>query len=505
MAKSKLLLITAGVISLLFACNNPATTTTTSSTTSTPRPTTTPTPTTEKLTDINDFVFVLNDEGTYSVKAYDTFEPSTVVVPSEYEGIKVTHILDNAFSGKTSGIQKIVLSENIKYCSALSFNESFTLEAIEINENNPNYCSLGGIVYSKDQSELVFAPRNIEEAILPENTKIICDMAFKNSRVQRVTLNQGLETIGNNVFENTPKLESVNIPNSVTSLGEELFSLSGVKNITIGTGVSKVPYHFVNNCDELRSITIPGNVKTIEMLAFYESQNLFNVTLEEGVETIEYGGFANCGTSNLSLPSSLRSIGSEAFTRNMYLENVVIPEGVETLGDGVFWGCGYLKTLSLPSTLKEIGVSVVAYANNLTSISVAKGNQYFKVDNNVLFSYDMTRLLAFPGNHADFSYVIPTSVTTIDREAFSGVKRLDDLTIPTSVTTIGAYCFRETNRLTSVKYLGTVIDWAKVSKSEVYLQLNDNGTYQEVDVYWSDLSSIKEVVCSDRTIPVVNI
>lgn len=501
MAKSKLL-ISFGAVLLLMGCTYvPVDTTSnpTNPTTSLPKPTTTQTPTTEKKTDINDFTFELNDEGTYSIISYNTFEPSTVIVPSEYHGIKVTHIMENAFSGKTSGIEKIVISENISFCSPLSFIESFNLSSIEVNDNNKYYCSIDGVLYDKNLTKIVFVPRNVDEVVLPSTIQTVGEMAFKKSCVEKVVLNDGLKTIEDNAFENTQKLKEIIIPDSVTSLGDELFSYSETSKIVIGKGITSIPYYFVNNCNSIKEIIIPGNVKTIEHYAFNESRYLTNVTLEEGVETIKACGFANCGIVNLTLPTSLREIGEEAFIRN-YVKNVVIPEGVEKIDEGAFWACGYLQSISFPSTVKEIGASVVAHAKELKTITLADNNKYFKVDNNVLFSYDMTRLIAFPGNHASFNYEIPNTVTRIDKEAFSSVKRLDDLTIPKSVTFIGAYCFRESTRLTSIKYLGTVIDWAQITKSEAYYQVNEDGTYSSIDVQWNELSSITKVICSDKTI-----
>lgn len=502
MAKNKLF-VCFGAAIFLMGCTYVSTDTTVTSTnptTSIPKPNTTQTPTTEQKTDIDDFEFALNDEGTYSVVSYNTFKPSTVVIPSEYKGIKVTHIDDHAFSGKTSGIEKIVLSENISYCSPLSFNESFNLYAIEIDSNNKIYCSIDGIVYDKNLTEIVFVPRNVDEVSLPSSIKKVGALAFKKSSVKKVTLNEGLETIENNAFESTQDLKEIVIPDSVTKLGNEVFSYTEASSIVIGKGITSLPYYFVNNCGSLKSIVIPGNVKTIESYAFNECRVLNSVTIEEGLETIGNCGFANCGIVNISLPSTLREIGDEAFIRN-YIKNITIPEGVEKVGEGAFWACGYLQSISFPSTIKEIGVSVVAHAKELKTITIGENNKYFKVEDNILFSYDMTRLIAFPGNHPSFSYEIPNTVTKIDREAFSSLKRLDDLTIPKSVTTIGAYCFRETSRLKSVKYLGTVLDWAQIVKTEEYYRFNDDdGSYSTIDVPWNDSSSIEEVICTDKTI-----
>lgn len=505
MANKKNLLVVS-LLLILGACGNGNSTT---STTTTNKPTTpfNPWPTTSSnsstlVTDINDFVFKKNENNTYDIVQYNNYLPEKVVIPEEYEGIKITGILEDAFAGKTSGIKTIVLSKNIEYCSSLSFLNSFTIENFEVDQDNNYFTSVDGVLYNKNISELIYAPRNINEITLPNSVKKILDNGFKGCRASKIILNDGLEEIGNNAFENTSKLKTIKIPNSVLTLGEELFSLSNVYSIEIGTGINNLPYHFVNNCDNLNNIIIPGNVKKISMLAFYESQGLYNVTLEEGVEEIEYGGFANCGCTNVSLPTSLRKIGSEAFTRNLFLENITIPEGVEELGDGVFYACGYLKTLSLPSTLKKIGVSVVAYCNYLNTISLPNSCQDFEIVNNVLYSKDKTRLLAFPGDHASFSYVVPEGVTTIDREAFSGVRRLNELSLPSSLKFIGSYCFRETTQLNEISYNGTVIDWAKVTKSEVYYQINDNGTYDEIDVYWNDLSNVKSVICIDKTISV---
>ncbi len=504
MTKSRLFIL-ASVILLLGSCTpggNSNNTSNNSTTTSfnIPKPPSTSTPQTE--TKIEDFVFELNSEGTYDIVHYDNFEPLKVVIPETYEGLAVTGIKENAFGGKSSGVDTIVLSKNIKLCSPASFNNSFMVSNIEVDEKNEVYASEDGLLLNKAKTQLIYAPQGKEEITLPNSIISIADYGFKNSRAKTVTLNDGLESIGAFAFDSTKRLETLVIPNSVTTVGEEMLSTSGIKNLTIGTGVAYLPSYFLNNCDSLINLTIPGNVKTIGEVAIYENSYLQNVVLEEGVEEISYAGFANNAIVNISFPSTLKTIADEAFIRNWNIDNVIIPEGVTSIGNSAFYACDDLSKVSLPSTLTSIGFSAFSYCPSLDTITINDNNQYFCIDDNVLFSKDKTKLICYIGDHEGFDYVIPNTVEIIEREAFAGAKRLKNVTISTSVTKIGASCFGGVSYLSSVTYLGTHMEWMQIESTETKEIVDENGNSTTITLSWSDNSNISKLICSDREIPI---
>ena len=76
--------------------------------------------------------------------------------------------------------------------------------------------------------------------------------------------------------------------------------------------------------------------------------------ISEGITHVEDLGFA--GVTSVTLPSTLVSIGDNCF-KNSGLTSIVIPEGVERIEKSAFKWCNDLESITLPSTLKYIGMS----------------------------------------------------------------------------------------------------------------------------------------------------
>lgn len=118
-------------------------------------------------------------------------------------------------------------------------------------------------------------------------------------------------SIGNNAFEQM-LLESVIIPESVTSIGDYAFGSNG----------------------QLSSLKISSNVTTIGKGAF--QMGLLNeVTLPDGLISIGDEAFLQNPITSIVFPDSLTSIGMFAFAYNSNLESITIGDGV-TIGEFVF-------------------------------------------------------------------------------------------------------------------------------------------------------------------------
>lgn len=78
-------------------------------------------------------------------------------------------------------------------------------------------------------------------------------------------------------------------------------------------------------------------VSTISCMAFYECEDLKEVTIDEGVTEIESKAFAGCSRlERVVLPSTLKSIGDDAFDGCPRLKEIKLPEGLEHMGNNAF-------------------------------------------------------------------------------------------------------------------------------------------------------------------------
>ena len=160
--------------------------------------------------------------------------------------------------------------------------------------------------------------------------------------------------------------------------------------------------------------------------------------------------------------------------KQCYITELVIEEGVRSIMEGAFYGEQKLKYVTLPSTLEFIGdsafadtaVEFVTLPKNLqsfngtifnsqsfTQYSVSPENPYFKAIDGVVYSKDLTKLVAYPvGRFSDGgenNFKIPETVTEISSYAFLNCKH-SSFKIPGTVKDIQYQAFAGNTDLSSI-------------------------------------------------------
>ena len=98
---------------------------------------------------------------------------------------------------------------------------------------------------------------------------------------------------------------------------------------------------------KLESITIPDRVSTIGSYAFADCTSLTSITLPDSVTSIGEGAFSYCTSlTSITLPNSAATIYRYAFGNCTSLTSITIPENISDLDDMVFKGCTSLKTVN---------------------------------------------------------------------------------------------------------------------------------------------------------------
>ena len=156
------------------------------------------------------------------------------------------------------------------------------------------------------------------------------------------------------------------------------------------------------------------------------------------------------------------------------ITELVIEEGVKSIMEGAFYGEDELKYVTLPSTLEFIGdsafadtaISFVTLPKNLrdfngtifnsqsfTQYSVSPENPYYKAIDGVVYSKDLTKLVAYPvgrfADGGDNNFKIPETVTEISSYAFLNCKH-SSFKIPATVKDIQYQAFAGNTNLTSI-------------------------------------------------------
>ena len=119
--------------------------------------------------------------------------------------------------------------------------------------------------------------------------------------VTGIVLPNGMTTIGKNVFNTYPNLQTVVIPESVTSICNGAFNgCSKLTSITIPDSVTSIGNSAFEDCHGLTSVTIPDSVTSIGESAFYRCSSLATINYtgtKEQWNAISKGTSWNSGTS----------------------------------------------------------------------------------------------------------------------------------------------------------------------------------------------------------------
>lgn len=243
-------------------------------------------------------------------------------------------------------------------------------------------------------------------------------------------------------FENSKKLTSITIPQSVLSIANKAFNdCRALTELIIEDGSSVLCLGYNDDSDNshkglfyecpLYKLYLGRNISYSQPTwasPFSEITTLTDVTMSDYVNTINNRMFLRCsGLTHLIIPNSVTGIGEDAFAVCYNLNSISIPNSVTNIGKGAFSYCA-LNTLTIPNTVTRIGDEAFSGCKNLTKIVIPNSIQ--EISHN-LFS-DCCSLT---------DIILPNTITTIGQTAFSGCSKLGKIVIPSSVKKIDYAAF----------------------------------------------------------------
>ena len=301
---------------------------------------------------------------------------SSVTIPND-----VTSIGDYAFSGCSS----LTTITNLSSVTSIG-NDAFT--GTPWYKNQPN-----GVVYA---GKVLYKYKGT----MPEGTKIsvkegtlgIAERAFSDcSGLESVTIPNSVTSVGKDAFQNTPWFD--NQPDGVVYAGKVLYKYKGIMpegtKISIKEGTLGITGWAFSDCSGLTSVTFPNSVTSIGEWAFYNCSGLTSVTIPNSVTSIGEWAFYNCSAlTSVTFPNSVTSIGECAFYDCSGLTSVTIPNSVTSIGEWAFYNCSRLTSVTIGNSLTSIGKHAFDCENLTTVVSLIE-NPY-KIGNDV-FSQNTTK------------------------------------------------------------------------------------------------------------------
>lgn len=238
------------------------------------------------------------------------------------------------------------------------------------------------------------------------------------------------------------------------------FEKMNATRLIIEEGVTAIGEYCFLDCKTIKTISVPDSLRRIDKCAFAGCEGLTEVTLPNGVEELDFGVFERCtNLAKLNFSSNIRSISSSALDetaiqflfedRGCYLGSIDNPrhifmgclvdggildyyskdfkekmrnvkslriaEGTTVIADEACYGLEYLTSLTLPSTLKHIGVMSFCDCFNLEVLNLPEG--LISIDENAFYNLLRVEHIRIPDSIQEldflsaFDYARPTSIS----------------------------------------------------------------------------------------------
>jgi len=325
---------------------------------------------------------------------------SSVIIP-----YGVTKIEYDAFEG-CSSLKNITVPASVVTISDSAFDKCEELSDIFVEVGNSKYKSIDGVLFTKDEKTLLQYPSGRKGSYtVPRDVESIYSKAFQYcSGITWLTIpaSIGMSEIPPFFFHGCINLESVDIPDTVTSIGLLAFyDCISLKSLTIPSSVTSIGERAFMNCSSLESVEVKGNSSNY--------MSVDGVLLDaSGTHLVLY---PRGKTGHFDIPGTVTHIDPEAFAYSYGLESVTIPPSVTEIGKDAFLDCYSLKSVNGAAGVTRIGLRAFSGCRSLTLSTLPPSIESFDA-------------FAFYGCEKMTSLIIPSSVTSVEDDAFSYMANL---------------------------------------------------------------------------------
>ncbi len=176
---------------------------------------------------------------------------------------------------------------------------------------------------------------------------------------------------------------------------------TSLSSLVVGNNVSQIEkYGFTDS--KLSSLTIPSNVMNIGISAFSNCSDLSKLTIEDGIETLDfendvfYGtpldsvyigrniGFTNNnspfkyrkeGLKSLKFGNYVTEISDKEFSGLKGLTSIELPNSIKIIGAQAFYGCEGLTEITIPGSVEQIYEQAFDLCKNIKKVTFADGTE----------------------------------------------------------------------------------------------------------------------------------
>ncbi|HSP42697.1 MAG TPA: leucine-rich repeat domain-containing protein, partial [Luteolibacter sp.] len=222
--------------------------------------------------------------------------------------------------------------------NASAFDDCTGVSGIRVDPSNPNFSDIDGVLYNKDQTQLIRCP---------------------GGYIGSHDIGVGVGTIQNGAFGGCPTLTAINVHQDnagFNSVDGVLYDkdLKTLIQVTGGhTGILSIP-------DSVTAIN-SGSIASCSLLTsiFVGIQNPSFTSVQGVLYNKDQTTLIACPSGYAgghAIPDSVMTVTEAAFKDCTELTSVVLPTGLTSIDAFTFMGCTSLESVTVPESVRDIGV-----------------------------------------------------------------------------------------------------------------------------------------------------
>jgi hypothetical protein len=430
---------------------------------------------------------VLFDKSRTGLLQCPTSKTGSYSIPSS-----VSYIGSEAFSNCNS-LTSITIPSSVNSLGSSAFSNCSGL--ISVDEENPNYSSVDGVLFDKSETALIKCPvsKTGSYSIPAKVTTISADAFYNCSLITSLAIPSSVTSIGNTAFAYCSGLTSVttdsSYPITLISYSNIFYGVNKTTctlNVPFGakkfyavadqwkdfSNIIEQSNGFILNLNTVKLAADEGSNASVEVSANVEwaansdqTWLTVNPTSGTGNNTLTFAATANTSVATRTAKVTVSATGFPSLTISVYQSGVVKTINIEA-GTLIFGlntdELSQISRLSITGTMdardfkimRDRMPSLAELDLSGATIAAYSGpdGTYYTSDYpaNSIPDYAFYDMYTYPPKSNLTTVILPVNITSIGNYAFNYCKGLNTITLPPSVTSIGNGAFSNCTGLTSI-------------------------------------------------------
>lgn len=295
---------------------------------------------------------------------------------------------------------------------------------------------------------LFYECKLLESITLPNTITSLGNYAFQYcEKLKQIDLPANVISLGNYVFADCKALTSISLPSGVTTIPRGGFSGSGLTSLPDLTNITRINDTAFSYCESITNVEITSSITF--STGVFQLSGVIQAVVNENV-SIKDRTFSGCKNLQSVVIKSGCSIAMNVFSNCTALTNVTLESGVKSLDRGAFSNCTSLQEIILPDSAKILGNGNPFIGCGNLDIYVSNSHPSLYSEDGVLFNKTKTELIAYAKDAKQSKYTIPSTVTALRIYSFNQCSKLEEITFNDVITLVSGNCFQGCTMLKKV-------------------------------------------------------